>query len=158
MGLFVISAIVLVLFPAAIAHTKGAGFFAWWVFGTLLFIVALPWAIVLRPNHATLEGRSLEQGNKKCPYCAEIIKGEASVCRYCGRDLPESTPESPRDEERFAKVVRGNACGACGSWQLNWRGNYKGLFPSGQPGNPYRCWNCGIKLNRTGDSRLTMQR
>ena len=30
---------------------------------------------------------------RKCPFCAEMILAEASVCRYCQRDIPPSTSE-----------------------------------------------------------------
>ncbi len=38
------------LVPAAIAHAKGESFVAWWIFGTVLFIVALPAALLLEPR------------------------------------------------------------------------------------------------------------
>lgn len=29
----------------------------------------------------------LEETTKACPFCAETIKAQAKVCRYCKRDL-----------------------------------------------------------------------
>jgi len=85
------------LIPATIAYRKGRSFFAWWLFGGALFIVALPAAILLRPDIAELERRQLEQGTvKRCPYCKELVKSEARVCKHCGRDLTVSP--QPNDE------------------------------------------------------------
>jgi hypothetical protein len=88
-SLLIWSAIIGVI-PAAIASNKGHSFLGWWIFGAALFIVALPLAIVLKPDNSALEKRKLSQGGfKKCPHCAEIVKSDAKVCRYCGRDIPE---------------------------------------------------------------------
>jgi hypothetical protein len=32
--------------------------------------------------------KALVGNTRKCPFCAEMVKPEAKVCRYCSRDLP----------------------------------------------------------------------
>jgi len=36
--------------PGMIAQRKGHSFFAWWFFGAMMFIFALPAALILKPN------------------------------------------------------------------------------------------------------------
>ena len=99
---FVIAAVLIGLIPAAIAQSKGRNFVAWWLYGAALFIVALPHSLLLKPDVKQMEREQLQSGtSRKCPFCAEIIKGEAIVCRFCGRDLPSEAPQ-----ERQAAIVK----------------------------------------------------
>ncbi|MFM0031844.1 zinc ribbon domain-containing protein [Paraburkholderia madseniana] len=86
MGIFLI-AVLLGLIPAAIAKGKGRSFGAWWLYGAALFIVALPHSLLMRSSPSGIERQHLADGMKKCQHCAEFIKQDANVCRYCGRDV-----------------------------------------------------------------------
>ena len=78
------------LIAAGIASSKGrsgGSYFAVSFFFTpVIGIIA---ALLASPDPAHTANETLYTGEgKKCPYCAEIIKQEAKVCRYCGRELP----------------------------------------------------------------------
>ncbi len=54
------------------------------LFGPIgLLIVA-----VNTPDKKVIAKKEKAEGLRKCPFCAEMIKSEAMVCRFCSRDVP----------------------------------------------------------------------
>jgi len=88
---FLVGWVAFAILGAIIAGAKGhnaIGFFFLGLFlSPLLSIIA---ALVVKPNRKYLDAEALGKGEaRKCPFCAELIRPEAKVCRYCSRELPE---------------------------------------------------------------------
>jgi len=75
------------LLPAYIAMNKGRNFLLWWAYGTVLFLIAIFHAIMLKPTAAYLE----EIGLRYCPECKKIVKHVDPECPHGPN--PESSGE-----------------------------------------------------------------
>ncbi|HSW88275.1 MAG TPA: hypothetical protein VLG12_03880 [Candidatus Saccharimonadales bacterium] len=76
LGIFLF--LLLGLIPAFIAQEKGRSFVKWYIYGALLFIIALIHSLTLK-NDAI-----------RCPKCLSSIHEKAQVCKYCTHKLTEN--------------------------------------------------------------------
>ena len=88
---------ILGLIPAVIAHRKGRSFGLWWIYGTMLFIVALFHALYfLKPPAQPAPPveqlpvappePSLPESTKQCAFCGQLIGVGSTKCPVCKRD------------------------------------------------------------------------
>ena len=108
---FIIIAAFLGIITGLIAQSKGRSFAAWWLYGTLLFIIAIVHVLVIPSKNN--ESKSLDS-MRKCDYCAEPIRIEAVKCKHCSSELRPLT-----DEE--VKVIERAGNGGYSGTQIAWK-------------------------------------
>ena len=72
---FVVVLLLIALIPAFIAGQKNQSFWTFYVFGLLLWIVAVPVALCIKDNR------------RHCSYCIEPIDDSATACPHCRRGV-----------------------------------------------------------------------
>ncbi len=70
------------LIPALIARNMGKNFMQWWIYGTLLFVIAFPHALYI----------TFIENRKKCGYCHASVRINAAHCQVCGYEFPDLRP------------------------------------------------------------------
>lgn len=89
---------------SVIMQKKGRSGIGGFVLGFCFGPIGLLLTLILSIDQNGLERQALTSGeSRKCPACAEIIRTEASKCRYCGTNVPTL----PKDES-FLSMLFGN--------------------------------------------------
>jgi len=89
-----------------VAVDKGRDPLKWFWLGVLLGPIGLHYLLAQERDERSVTERKLASGSmKKCPQCAELVKAEASVCRFCRASLPEIAPEELSARRRRARIA-----------------------------------------------------
>lgn len=92
--IFILAWLVSAIAVPILARRKGRDFGRWLVVGILLGPLAFILLLVMGSQQEVLDERAVRYGEgKKCPECAEIVKPDALVCRYCGQKFSQDSIE-----------------------------------------------------------------
>ena len=91
MYIYIAVAITFAVTASVIAYSKGRNSLGWFLAGLLIG----PFSLVV----AALGPVPREGVFSRCHACGEIVRAEASICRYCGREVQAEVPDTAQAEE-----------------------------------------------------------
>lgn len=89
--------------------TKGFGFYCVIIGAVLMVASAVANIVVQRSNNIGHSENVKKSDTRKCPFCAETIKADAVLCRFCGsrlEPLPDSAPAQESSAETHSAAPR----------------------------------------------------
>lgn len=88
---------------AFVANSKGKSGGLWFFYGLVIWPIALIHAIVTSKEPEAVERQQLNQGNIRCPNCADWVYKQAKTCPHCQHRLTGKSQVQPAS---LSKTVR----------------------------------------------------
>lgn len=102
------------IIAAVIYSNKGRSGLTAFIVGFLFGPIGVILAALTPADTAAVERKAVTTGSmKKCPFCAELVRAEATVCKHCQRELPAVVAE-PGVARIVPNGSGGYTCSACG--------------------------------------------